>query len=50
MELSAADETAEALREQGLFFTTIADAIDVNLDAIVEIDANNFLQNLHDKK
>ena len=42
VELSAADETAEELREQGLFFSTIAEAIDVDYDAIVEIDANIF--------
>jgi DNA-binding XRE family transcriptional regulator len=36
------NKEAEAIRNEGLLFANIADAIGVNRDAIVEIDESNY--------
>jgi hypothetical protein len=38
IEISCTSETCENLREEGLFFETIADALEISRDDIKEID------------
>ncbi len=38
IQIKCSSETCEKLREQGLFFDTIAKALDINRDDVVEVE------------
>lgn len=38
IQIKCSSEICEKLREEGLFFETIANALDINRDDIIEID------------
>lgn len=38
IQIKCSSETCEKLREQGLFFDTIAEALDINSDDIIEVE------------
>lgn len=38
VKISCSSETCNALRDEGLFFTTIAEALDIDRDDVIEIE------------
>ncbi len=38
IQIKCSSETCEKLRKEGLFFETIADALDIGRDDIIEVD------------
>jgi len=41
IQIKCSSETCEKLRKQGLFFDTIAEALDIDRDNIIEIEDEN---------
>lgn len=41
IQIKCSSETCEKLRKQGLFFDTIAEALDIDRDDIIEIEDEN---------
>lgn len=50
IKINKTDEFVEQLRNEGLFFETIADSLNLSRNAIVEIDEKNYKQNIHQLK
>lgn len=50
IKINKSDIETDAIRNEGLFFENIADAISLNRKQVVEIDHTNYLKEIQQKK